>query len=156
VQGISASCSFQISYISLDTPLSNAKLSQPYELVLEQGEAKTFIYYHANSIPFKVVKMVGAGQLEAYILPMSTPELTLKDALHKNYKDYPIKDTDAREHIVDTADPSFCFDCFYIVVVTAPSTFTGEVIFLRSKDPIPLTANYMLKQWLLPKSEFKE
>jgi hypothetical protein len=35
VQGTNFICSYQISYISLDMPLKNAKLSQPYDLKLE-------------------------------------------------------------------------------------------------------------------------
>lgn len=37
-------------------------------------------------------------------------------------------------------------------MVAAPSKFVGEVIFLRERDPIPLSTNHALKDWLLPNS----
>lgn len=63
-------CSYQISYTSLTRPIYNVKLSQPYEIWLEAGQTKHYIYYHSNTVGFKIVKEVGAGKLTASILPV--------------------------------------------------------------------------------------
>ena len=36
VKGTESTCSYQITYLSLEMPLNNAKLSQPYDLVLTE------------------------------------------------------------------------------------------------------------------------
>ena len=153
VKGIGSGCSYQISYISLDMPLNNAKLSQPYELQLEAGQSKKFIYYHANPTAFKIVKLEGAGKLTVHILNMSDPKMTLKEALLINPESYPLMEGEEGEHRVSQDDPHFCFDCFYLVVVSTATSFEGEVIFLRINDPIPLTPKYILKQRLQPDLE---
>lgn len=70
MKGKSSQCSYQISYISLETFLNNVLLSQPYDLSLKAGDTARFIYYHANYVSFKIVKLIGAGRLAAYILPI--------------------------------------------------------------------------------------
>lgn len=42
------------------------------------------------------------------------------------------------------------------MVVLAKSRFVGEIVFLRANDPIPLSTNHALKEWLLPTSEWND
>lgn len=151
VKGAKAKCAYQLSYINLDMPLHNAKLSQPYEMQLNADETKKFIYYHANPVSFKIVKLISAGSLKAFIFPMNRTT-TLKQALEIPYSSYPIIDGDPKEHVVEQDDPKFCYNCYYLVVFISPDNFEGEVIFLRNGDSIPLATNHILKQWLLPES----
>ena len=51
--------------------------------------------------------------------------ITLKNALEMNINDYPIKDSDPKEHIVKKDDKDFCFDCYYLVVFVCPDHFEG-------------------------------
>jgi hypothetical protein len=77
-------------------------------------------------------------------------------SLQLKLQDYPIIDTSNEEHIVKETDKSFCFECYYLVTFSTSTAFSGEVIFLRNKDSIPLTTNYMVKEWLLPNSEYSK
>lgn len=156
VKATEVRCSYQLSYTSLDMPLNNAKLSQPYELRLSKGQTKQFIHYHANPVSLKIVKLVASGALHAHILPLNDRKMTLKDALKTSINKYPIIDTEPKEHVVKKDDPNFCSNCFYLVVFEAPEQFDGEVVFLRNGDAIPLATNHFLQQWLLPNSEFEE
>lgn len=70
VKGRLPHCSFQVSYTSLNNPIYNVKLSQPYEIDLSEGEIKKYVYYHANLVSFKVVKQVGAGKLTIGMIPI--------------------------------------------------------------------------------------
>ena len=80
-----------------------------------------------------------------YIYPLKDQKIALKDVLKMDIESYPIVDKDQREYIVKEYAPEFCYDCFYLVVVSTETTFDGEIIFLRNKDPIPLTTNHILK-----------
>jgi len=93
---MAASCSFQISYISLELPINNAKLSQPYELKLDTKEVQKYLYYHANPVSFKIVKLIGAGTLDVYIFPMKDQKATLKEVLSSDLQSYPIVDKNQR------------------------------------------------------------
>ena len=42
------------------------------------------------------------------------------------------------------------------MTVSAPARFVGEIVFLRASDPIPLSTNHALKEWLLPNSEWEK
>lgn len=70
VKGRFPYCSYQVSYSSLSNPIYNVKLSQPYELGLDKGDMKRYVYYHANLVSFKIVKEVGAGRLSIALLPI--------------------------------------------------------------------------------------
>jgi len=95
------------------------------------------------------------GKLYAYIMPL-TSNITLNDALKLSPESYPIVDEGDREHLVDSTNVNFCSNCIYLMVVSAKSRFVGDIVFLRANDPIPLSINHALKEWLLPTSEWSD
>lgn len=91
------------------------------------------------------MQMVSAGEAEIYILPFSESNLTLASALSLDFKSFPLVDKIDGDFVVSSTSQSFCYNCFYYVVVTASSKFIGEIVFLRLSDAIPLSLNHMLK-----------
>lgn len=55
------SCSYQISYSSIATPIANIVASVPYIVSLDNEQVKFYSYYHTNKNSFYIIQMVSAG-----------------------------------------------------------------------------------------------
>jgi len=59
-------CAYQISYNSLDTPISKIYINTPYPISLTNGQVKYYIYRHTTKLPIFVLQMIATGSAFIY------------------------------------------------------------------------------------------
>lgn len=92
--------------------------------------------------------LLTSGDVEVRVLPINHANFTFSSLVNVPLDDFPIFTPKWGELTINSSNTSFCSNCYYLIAVTTPNKFIGQILFLRVHDPIPLTSNHILKAWL--------
>lgn len=97
--------------------------------------------------------MASAGDASIFVMPIYNINFTLSSLNTLSYNSFPTYASYDGEYVIEENHTHFCSDCYYYVIVTTRTKFVGQVIFLRTYDPIPLTTNHIFKTALSPNTQ---
>ncbi len=147
-------CTFSIKYLKIDNIVQSARLSHPYEVSIKNNTIYSFLHFHNSNNSFRVVQLATLGIASIFALPIKSNNITVSELIVMNFSTFPNFPENEGQLIIEATNDYFCSKCYYFIAITSDSDFIGSIIFLREKDPIPLTVHHILKEWLQQQTLF--
>lgn len=147
VTAASLVCSFEVTYVSTETPIVSILQNDLNSFETTAKGKNYFLYDHKTDAGFKVVLILSSGAARLSITPVSKGGSALDKLLKEDPSSFPLAfDDNQGEAYVSKDFPGFCADCSYLIAVSSNLGAKGQLTVLGKDSPVPLSINGIVRE----------
>ena len=143
-------CPYSISISNTKYSVTKATRGVPVGINLEENEVKFVLFRHLSQAGFKLVTLEKFGSVDIYANVLDPNHLdTLKNQEDLDYKSFTFKGSYKDTLYIDSQDPNFCTDCYYIIAIEGLESTQSSLVVADSEVPIQMVHKKILNDELL-------